>query len=360
MSISPVFSFSTTAEEVATAFADEMKGKNVLITGTSINGIGFETARVIAKYANLVVITGYNDERLKLSEEAIKAEVLSANIHRLTLDLSSLEGVRKAAAEVNAHPQPLHVLIHNAAAAMGPFKLTVDGLESQMATGHVGPFLLTKLLLPKLRSAASKIYTPRVVFVSGRSHLLCKGVDLMATGHVGPFLLTKLLLPKLRSAASKIYTPRVVFVSGRSHLLCSGVQCVDVAFQLKAANILAASEMARRGKGVIQCSPWISRLRARNRWAYWAPMVSLTTIVVPRRPFRRERRRTLMFTFKLLSASTVAAAFDPKIDVFSGAYLDDCAVATDKIAPHSADPVTAGKLWTVTEEVIGEKFSFED
>ncbi|KAJ7908701.1 hypothetical protein B0H13DRAFT_1878473 [Mycena leptocephala] len=69
MSAIPAFSFITTADEVATAFSQEIKGKNVLITGTSLNGIGFETARVIAKHANLVIITGYNDERLPESNQ---------------------------------------------------------------------------------------------------------------------------------------------------------------------------------------------------------------------------------------------------------------------------------------------------
>jgi hypothetical protein len=75
----PTFSFGTTADEVATFLADEIRGKNgseqsyirvaalnffaVLITGTSLNGIGFETARVLAKFANLVVITGHNADR---------------------------------------------------------------------------------------------------------------------------------------------------------------------------------------------------------------------------------------------------------------------------------------------------------
>jgi hypothetical protein len=79
MSSSPTFSFATTAEEVATAFAEEIRGNNgiswhillamtlniliVLITGTSLNGIGFETALAIARHANLVTITGYNADR---------------------------------------------------------------------------------------------------------------------------------------------------------------------------------------------------------------------------------------------------------------------------------------------------------
>jgi hypothetical protein len=71
----PTFSFSTTAEELATCFSGEIKGafcspfasthkpQPALITGSSICGIGFEAARVIAKHAKLVVITGYNEER---------------------------------------------------------------------------------------------------------------------------------------------------------------------------------------------------------------------------------------------------------------------------------------------------------
>ncbi|KAJ7797696.1 hypothetical protein B0H14DRAFT_2567039 [Mycena olivaceomarginata] len=64
----PTFSFTTTAEEGITVLADDIRGKSVLITGTSLNGIGFKTARVVATYANLVIITGHNAERLNLAE----------------------------------------------------------------------------------------------------------------------------------------------------------------------------------------------------------------------------------------------------------------------------------------------------
>ncbi|KAJ7022115.1 hypothetical protein C8F04DRAFT_1139050, partial [Mycena alexandri] len=144
------FTSTTTAQEVATVLADQIEGKNVLITGTSINGIGFETARVLAKYANLVIITGYNSERLTLSKEAIEKEVPGANIRSLVLDLSSRVAVRKAATEVNAYPEPIHVLINNAAAA------------NQIATDHINLFLFTKLLTPKLFAALTSTYTARV------------------------------------------------------------------------------------------------------------------------------------------------------------------------------------------------------
>jgi NAD(P)-dependent dehydrogenase (short-subunit alcohol dehydrogenase family) len=80
-----------------------------LVTGTSQNGIGFDTARAIAKYAGLVIITGYNVERLQLSADAIRKEVPTANVHTVVLDLSSLAAVRKAAEEINAYSEPLHV-----------------------------------------------------------------------------------------------------------------------------------------------------------------------------------------------------------------------------------------------------------
>ncbi|KAJ7239351.1 NAD-P-binding protein [Mycena rebaudengoi] len=179
----PTFGYSTTAEEVATIFSKEIRGKNVLITGTSLNSLGFETARVIAQHANLVIIAGYNSERLALSEKALKREVPSANIRCLRLDLSSLAAVRKAAAEVIAYREPLHVLIHNAAAVIGPFKLSADKLESQVATAFIGPFLLTKLLAKKIMATKTPWYTPRVVILTSYFHEYAQGIDLVDIQH---------------------------------------------------------------------------------------------------------------------------------------------------------------------------------
>ncbi|KAJ7478450.1 hypothetical protein FB451DRAFT_1032482, partial [Mycena latifolia] len=184
--VSPTFSFATTADEVATTFAGKIQGKNVLITGTSLNGIGFEAARVIAKHASLVIITGYNLERLKLSEDALKKEVPAANIRSLVLDLSSLAAVRRAAAQVNAYPESPDALIRNGGAVFGTFKLTVDNLENQMATDHIGPFLFTKLVAPRLLAARTASYIPRVVFVSSNTHAWGTGVHFITMRHPDP------------------------------------------------------------------------------------------------------------------------------------------------------------------------------
>ncbi|KAJ7891044.1 hypothetical protein B0H13DRAFT_1887374 [Mycena leptocephala] len=300
-----IFSFSTTADEVAIEFASEIRGKN---------GIGYEAARVIAKHANLIVITGYNIERLKLSEAAIREDVPSANIRPLTLDLSSLAAIRKAAEEVNAYSEPLHVLIHNAAAAIGPFKLTVDNLEMQMATDHIGPFLLTKLRAPKLLAASTPSHTPRVVFVSSAAHAFGPGVDSRAPQPGEP----------------------------------------------KCANILTAIELSKRSKGNINAyslhpGGTVIYTNINQKEESIEHMQSVGLLGPDCRP------NTEKFTWKTISqgaATTVAAAFDTRFDAKPGTDLSDSSDANGDVAPHCSDPANAEKLWALTEEITGESFTF--
>ncbi|KAF8185275.1 NAD-P-binding protein [Mycena galopus ATCC 62051] len=323
MSVAPNFSFATTAQEVATAFSAEIKGKNVLITGTSINGIGFEAARVIAQYANLVIITGYNQERLKLSEEALKKEIPHANIYPLAIDLSSLASVRKAAAEITSLPEPLHVLINNAASMFVDFALTPEGLETQYATSHVGPFLFTKLLTPKLLASASPTYTPRVVFISSVAHSFGKGANLEMLANPDPAKYSK----------HEAYR------------------------ETKSANVLTAIELSKRSKGKINAYSLHPGLILTNVFDKEAAI----TIFKAAGFLGQDGKPNTAHPWKTIpqgAATTVVAAFDPRLSDKPGAYLDDCAVANDKVAPHSSDPVLAEKLWAVTEKIIGENFTF--
>ncbi|KAF7333491.1 Short-chain dehydrogenase/reductase family protein [Mycena venus] len=315
MATSPVFSFTTTADEVATAFAKEIKGKNVLITGTSLNGIGFEAARVIAKHANLVIITGYNDERLKLSEDAIKQDVPTANVRRLTLDLASLANVRKAAAEVNAYSEPIHVLIHNAAAAIGSFKLTADGFENQMGTDHVGPFLLTKLLVRKLLASATASYTPRVVFVSSAAHAAGPGINFDTIEHPN----------------AETYNNFSAY------------------FEAKSANVLTAIELSKRSKGAINAY-------SLHPGAVFTNINQKEETIAGLQAFARKESNGRPFSQG--AATTIAAAFNPSINDKPGAYLENSTVANESVAAHSSDAANAARLWTLTEKIIGEEFTF--
>ncbi|KAJ7712989.1 hypothetical protein B0H16DRAFT_1899711 [Mycena metata] len=322
----PTFTLTTTAEDVATVFADQIKGKNVLITGTSIGGIGFEAARVLAKHANLVIITGYNSERLRLSEEAIKKELPAANIRQLVLDLSSLAMVRKAAAEVNAYPEPLHVLINNAACGDAEYHLTVDGLEKQMATDYIGPFLFTKLLAPKLLAARTETYTPRVVNVSSGAHAFITAFELTegAVAHSSP--------------------EQVPFARYG---------------QTKSANILFAGELSKRSGGKINgysLHPGLIATNINTKESNKAHMISIGILTPEGLP------NTEKYEWKTMAqgaATTVAAAFDTRFDACPGAYLVDSIEANDKIGPIARDPNNAAALWTVTEHILGEAFSFD-
>ncbi|KAF7348063.1 Short-chain dehydrogenase/reductase family protein [Mycena sanguinolenta] len=326
----PTFTASTTAEEVADTFAEQIRGKNVLVTGTSINGIGFEAARVIAKYANLVVITGYNSERqayalclLQLSEDAIKKDVPSANIRQLVLDLTSLASVRKAAAEVNAYTEPLHVLVHNAASPGGPLKLTVDGLERQIAVGQFSPFLLTKLIAPKLLATHTASYTPRMVVVSSLGHM--NGVmDFETMAHPDP----------------------AKFHDGLRYAVT------------KSCNILFAAEITKRSGGKINgfsLHPGAINTNIVQKEENRQALIDLGALKAD------GSINTEIMSWKTIpegAATTVAAAFDTRLEAKPGAYLVDCVEANAQIAPHASNQENAEKLWTYSEDIAGEKFAF--
>ncbi|KAK6983810.1 short-chain dehydrogenase/reductase family protein [Favolaschia claudopus] len=315
----PQFFFTTTAEEVANTFANEIEGKNVLITGTSLNGIGFEAARAIAKHANLVVITGYNEARLKLSEEALTNEIHTVKIRRLVLDLSSLAAVRKAAAEVNTYPEPIHVLIHNAAATIGPFKLTVDGLESQIATAHIGSTLPLHQANPP------------------------------QAARVHPATLRASSSPLAKATASAPAKPSK-----------EAYETMDAYYQAKSAMVLMAIELSKRSNGRINGYSLEPGLIHTNMNQKAESVAGLQAIGVLDANGNPSSDRFQWKTIPQGAATIVAAAFDPSLNAIPGAYLADSTAANDKIAAHSSDNANAKKLWDVTEEIVGEMFVFDE
>ncbi|KAJ7610483.1 hypothetical protein FB45DRAFT_942569 [Roridomyces roridus] len=320
----PTFDEKSTAAEVVSAFADHIRGKNVLVTGTSINGIGFEAARAIARHCNLLIITGYNSERLKLSEEAIKKEFPTANVRQLNLDLASQASVRAAAAQVSSYPEPLHVLIHNAAAGLtSPYTITVDGLELQMATAHINPFLFTKLLAPKLLAAGTPDFTPRVVFVSSAAHVWGSPLEVQTLGRPDP----------------------AKFTPGEGYAWS------------KQAMVLAAIELSKRSQGRVNAyslhpgAIYTNVQQREGRTEYFKEIGILNAEGLPNED---------KFPWKTIpqgAATTAVAAFDTRLDDTPGAYLWDCVEANSKVAPNITAE-NAEKLWTATEDILGEKFQF--
>lgn len=152
-----------------TADIPAQDGRTALVTGVSVGGIGHHAALELARAGARVVLAGRNPDKLAEADRAIRAEVPDADLEQLVVDLASLSSVRRAAGDAG---EPLDVLVNNAGVMAPPYSRTEDGFESQLATNHLGPFLLTGLLLPRLREGG------RVVTVSSQMHRLARSAPL--------------------------------------------------------------------------------------------------------------------------------------------------------------------------------------
>uniref|UniRef100_A0A3P8WWJ6 Si:dkey-23o4.6 n=1 Tax=Cynoglossus semilaevis TaxID=244447 RepID=A0A3P8WWJ6_CYNSE len=140
-----------------------LDGKTVVITGAN-TGIGKETSREMARRGELMACRDLT--RAESAAEEIREATGNGNVVIRHLDLASLHSVRQFAKDYVDSEDRLDILINNAGVMMCPKWLTEDGFETQLAVNHLGHFLLTNLLLPKLKSSAPS----RVVNVSSIAH----------------------------------------------------------------------------------------------------------------------------------------------------------------------------------------------
>ena len=129
-----------------------MQGKTALVTGGT-TGIGLVTARVLAEKGAAVTIVGRNAQRGEQAARAIRAEVPGAEVRFERADLSLLDESRRLARNMAESMDRLDVLVNNAGAIFSRRRVTADGLEATFALNHMSYFLLTNLLLNRLRAA---------------------------------------------------------------------------------------------------------------------------------------------------------------------------------------------------------------
>ncbi len=140
--------------------------KTALITGATA-GIGKVTAVTLAKQNYQVVIVGRNKEKTIACVEEIKKETANPNIHYLLGDLSVMEDARRIAKEFDANYTDLHLLINNAGCVYYKRQETEEGYEKTLATNHLSHFIITNMLLDKIKKSSPA----RIVNVSSDSHL---------------------------------------------------------------------------------------------------------------------------------------------------------------------------------------------
>ncbi|XP_074510454.1 retinol dehydrogenase 13 [Sebastes fasciatus] len=284
-----------------------LDGKTVLITGAN-TGIGKETTRDLARRGARVVMACRDLTRAERAAEEIRQSTGNGNVVIRHLDLASVYSIRQFAKDFLDSEDRLDILINNAGVMMCPRWLTEDGFETQLAVNHLGHFLLTNLLLPKLKSSAPS----RVVTVSSIAH---KG---------GRIDFDDLFFSKKTYSSLESYR------------------------QSKLANVLFSRELARRLRGFGVSSfclhPGVIRTELGRHVQGWFPLLgallSLPSLL-------------LMKTPRQGSQTTVYCAVTPSLEGQSGRYFSDC--AEKEAAPEGRDDVVARKLWDESARLVGLK-----
>jgi NAD(P)-dependent dehydrogenase (short-subunit alcohol dehydrogenase family) len=278
--------------------ATRMDGKVILLTGAT-SGIGRQAALALAPSGARLVVVG----RDRAKTDALVAELRAVNPHveGLVADLSSQAEVRRLAADFLARFDRLDVLVNNAGAIYTTREETVDGIERTFALNHLAYFLLTTLLLDRLKQSAPS----RVVSVSSNAHRRGK----MHWDDIG----------------MRKYTTQGWGAYGQSKL----------------ANILFTRELARRleGTGVTATClhpGFVDTGFARNNGPFARLLMALT------RPFQRRADK---------GAETVVwAATAPELATATGHYFMDRAPRRTSAAGESV--ADAKRLWALSEELV--------
>lgn len=273
----------------------------ILVTGAT-DGIGLATAKTLASDGHRVLMHGRNATKGQAAVEAVRAAAANCEVRFVQADFAALSEIRSLAEELRALPR-LDVLINNAGCINYSRSVTTDGFETTFAVNHLAPFLLTRLLLTKLRASAPA----RIVTVASAAH---RGQridfdDLMST-----------------------HDYRMLRTYGRSKL-------ANILFTRTLAKRLAGSNVTANAlhPGMVAThlghDNWLARTVGR---AFMAVAGVSTTQG---------------------AATSVYLATSADVDGLSGGYYAKCRPAPPAAASDALDDATAERLWSVSEELVG-------
>jgi dehydrogenase/reductase SDR family protein 13 len=276
----------------------DLVGRTFLVTGAN-SGIGRAMAEALAQRGGAVVLAGRSEERTQPVLEAIRSRRPVSDPLFMHLDVSDLGSVRAAAQGYLGSGRPLDVLVNNAGVA-GTRSLSRDGFDRTYATNHIGPFLLTNLLLPRLKESPAG----RIVNVSSIAHLSAKQIDWS--------MLERRQIPR-RSAFGDYGVTKLM-------------------------NVLHAKELARRLAGT----------RVTTYAVHPGGVATNIWRSVPQ-PFQWLLKLFLISSEK--GAETpLYCATAPELATVSGRYYDRCREA--RTNPLAEDPALAAELWRRTEAAV--------
>jgi NAD(P)-dependent dehydrogenase (short-subunit alcohol dehydrogenase family) len=133
--------------------AQPLRHRVCVVTGAN-RGIGLATARGLARLGATVAMVCRDATLGAAAVERVREETGSRDVALIVGDLASRDAIRRAAVEIARRWTAVHILVHNAGVSVSRRTMTSDGVELTLAVNHLGPFLLTDLLLPLLRAGA--------------------------------------------------------------------------------------------------------------------------------------------------------------------------------------------------------------
>ena len=275
-----------------------------MVTGAS-GGIGLETARGLAERGYHVVLLCRSPQKADAARADIVSTVPGASLDIVLADLSRMDQVRTAAAEIIERLERLDVLVNNAGIVARHRETTPEGLDLPLATNHLGPFLLTILLVPLLRTSAPS----RIVIVASEAHKF-----------------SKLHLDELQTPRG--YGPLGMRRYGETKLM----------------NILFARELARRlaGSGIT-----VNAVH---------PGTVATNLGGPPKAIAKVSSR-FMRTPAAGASTSLVVATDPSLEEVTGGYFMNGTQADRKLSRQARDDELATALWERSEQLTDSHFA---
>ncbi|KAG6441479.1 retinol dehydrogenase 13-like [Manduca sexta] len=284
-----------------------MVGKVVIVTGGN-SGIGLETAKDLANRGAKVILACRSVRRGEAAKEEIVKFSGNTNVICKQLDLASFRSIRDFCEDIVKNEQRLDVLINNAGAGgLGNYK-TPDGLHVGMQVNYFGPFLLTCLLLPLLKSSTPS----RIINVSSMMH------------KYGELDFDNLNM-------EKYWSDYLVYANSKLFL---NMMTLELSKRLQGTRV------------TVNCLH---------------PGIAATNIIrnIPSEIIKRVIEKVVGFMFQSTweaSQTTILLAVAPELQSVSGKYFSHCREA--KPSKLSLDADNAKKLWSESERLV--KFSVSE
>ncbi|KAI1110383.1 putative short-chain dehydrogenase [Nemania sp. NC0429] len=353
----PEFNAKTEALEVAAAFSEGIRGKTILVTGGNPEGLGFSACQAFASQSPAhLIIAGRTPSKIEKCIALLKEQYPTVDYRSLLVDLSSQKSVRKAAAELLSWADvPTINIIVNSAGVMGIEERTLseEGIEMHFATNHIGHWLLTCSLMPKLIKAAetSPKGATRVINVSSGSPF------------IAAMRWSDMNFEKLNRDLPEAEQPKYAWVEAWGY-----------------TDVKNKAYVGLEGYNVSKISNLLFGIGANKRLyeKHGILTLALHPGVIPTELIRNFPPEVVTgikgmaasgtFVYKTLgagSSTSLVAALDPKLGPGEtrdgkenyGAFLADCQISGD-VLPDNISSAAGERLWKLSEELVGEKFEW--